>query len=122
MSGFYFPSVPKLKIRRGGDVEDISPPPPIPSATSNPGVTVLQIPEIMVDSPSFIHLVPEVTSEVPSVSFPARPVPSSGSARQSGKRKAGANSGDEAFWAFTLPPLDRVVETSRNVYLPQSRA
>ncbi|KAL2489161.1 Uncharacterized protein Fot_42453 [Forsythia ovata] len=52
MSGFYFLSVPKLKIRRGGVVEDISPPPPVPSATPDPGVTVLQTPEIMVGSPS----------------------------------------------------------------------
>ncbi|KAL2489520.1 hypothetical protein Fot_42812 [Forsythia ovata] len=105
MSGFYFSSVPKLKIKRGGILEDISHPPPVPSAASNPGVTVLQMPEIMVGSPSFIPPAPEVTSEAPSASFSVRPVPSSGSARQSGKRKACANSGDEAFWAPTpLPP------------------
>ncbi|KAL2559340.1 hypothetical protein Fot_04079 [Forsythia ovata] len=104
MSGFYFPSVPKLKIRRGGVVEDICPPSPVPSATSDPKVTVLQTPEIMVGIPSFIPLAPEVTSEVPSASFLARPVPSLGSARQSDKRKVGANSRDEAFWAPTPSP------------------
>ncbi|KAL2489149.1 hypothetical protein Fot_42441 [Forsythia ovata] len=88
MSGFYFPSVPKLKIRRGGVVKDISPPPPVSSTTPNPGVAVLQTPEIMVGGPSFVPLAPEVISEVPSASFSSRPVPSSGSARQSIKRKA----------------------------------
>ncbi|KAL2479192.1 hypothetical protein Fot_48206 [Forsythia ovata] len=60
MSSFYFSSVPKLKIRRGGVVQDISHPPPVPSATPDPGVTVLQTPEIMVGSPSFVLLAPEV--------------------------------------------------------------
>ncbi|KAL2549942.1 hypothetical protein Fot_11472 [Forsythia ovata] len=104
MSGFYFSSVPKLRIRRGGVVDDVSHPPSVPSVTPDPGVTVLQTPEIMVGGPSFVPLAPEVTSEVPSALFPARPVPSSGNARQSGKRKAGANSEDEAFWAPTPPP------------------
>ncbi|KAL2553061.1 hypothetical protein Fot_06680 [Forsythia ovata] len=94
----------KLKIRRGGVLEDISSPPPVPSAGSDPGITILQTLEIMVGSPSFIPLAPEVTLEVPSASFSARPVPSSGSARQSGKRKAGTNSGEEAFQAPTPPP------------------
>ncbi|KAL2514644.1 hypothetical protein Fot_28615 [Forsythia ovata] len=81
----------------------IPPPPLVPYAASDPRVTVLQTPETIVDSPSFIHLAPEVTSEVPSASFSTRPVPSSGSTRQSGKRKVGANSREEAFRTPTHP-------------------
>ncbi|KAL2494814.1 Uncharacterized protein Fot_38571 [Forsythia ovata] len=44
------------------------------------------------------------TSEVPSTSVFARPVPSPGSARQSGKRKAGAKSGEKAFRAPASRP------------------
>ncbi|KAL2479049.1 hypothetical protein Fot_48063 [Forsythia ovata] len=103
MSGFYFPKVSKFKIRRGGVVEDISPLPLVPSATSGPGSTVLQVPEMTTDN-SYIPPAPEATSEVPSTSVPVRPVPSPESARQSGKMKAGAKSGEEAFWApMSLP-------------------
>ncbi|KAL2514761.1 hypothetical protein Fot_28732 [Forsythia ovata] len=63
MSGFYFFNVPKLKIRRVGVVDNISPPPPVPSAASVQGVTVLQTPETMVGSSSFISVVSVVTSE-----------------------------------------------------------
>ncbi|KAL2558918.1 hypothetical protein Fot_03657 [Forsythia ovata] len=56
---------------------------------------------------SYIPPVPEATSEVPSTSVPTRLVPSPGSARQLGKRKAGAKSGEEAFWAPTSPPLGK---------------
>ncbi|KAL2550283.1 hypothetical protein Fot_11813 [Forsythia ovata] len=103
MSGFHFSKVPKFKIRRGEIVEDISPPSPVPSATSNTGATVLQMPEMTTDN-SYISPAPEATLEVSSTSISARPVPSSGSARQSGKRKACAKSGDEAFWAPSSPP------------------
>ncbi|KAL2521119.1 hypothetical protein Fot_25042 [Forsythia ovata] len=104
MSGFYFSKVPKFKIRRGGVVEDISPPLQVPSAASGPGSTVLQVPEMTTDNSSYIPPTPEATSEVSSTSIPARPVPSFGSARQSEKRKAGAKSGEEAFWAPTSSP------------------
>ncbi|KAL2545983.1 hypothetical protein Fot_15216 [Forsythia ovata] len=104
MSDFYFSSIPKLKIRRGGVVDDIPPLPSVPSVASDPRVTVLQTPEIMVGSPSFIPLASEVTSEVPPASSSMRPVPSSGSAIQSGKRKACANSGEEAFRGPPFPP------------------
>ncbi|KAL2493621.1 hypothetical protein Fot_37378 [Forsythia ovata] len=53
---------------------------------------------------SYIPPVPEAISEVSSTSVPVRPVPSPGSARQSGKMKAGANSREEAFWAPASPP------------------
>ncbi|KAL2538505.1 hypothetical protein Fot_19896 [Forsythia ovata] len=59
------------------------------------------------DNSSYIPLALEVTSEVSSTSIPARPVPSPGSASQSGKRKAGAKSGEEAFQAPTSPSLDK---------------
>ncbi|KAL2550430.1 hypothetical protein Fot_11960 [Forsythia ovata] len=103
MSGFYFSKVPKFKIRRGGVVEDISPPPPVPSATSDLVATMLQMPEMTTDSSSYIPPAPEATSEVPSISISARPVPSPGNARQLGKKMAGAKSGDEAFWVPTSP-------------------
>ncbi|KAL2551805.1 hypothetical protein Fot_05424 [Forsythia ovata] len=106
MSGFYFSKVPKFKIRRGGVVEDISPPSLVPFAASDSGSTVLQVPEMTMDN-SYIPSAPEATSEVPSTSVLARPMPSPGSARQSGKRKAGAKSGEEAFRAPASPPLDK---------------
>ncbi|KAL2520052.1 hypothetical protein Fot_23975 [Forsythia ovata] len=87
MSGFYFSSVPKLKIRRGGVVDDIPHPPPVPYAASVPGVTILQTPETMVGSFSFISPTSGVTSGVSSASFPAGLVPSSKNSKQSGKRK-----------------------------------
>ncbi|KAL2559293.1 hypothetical protein Fot_04032 [Forsythia ovata] len=70
MSGFYFSSVPKLKIRRGGVVDNIFTLPPVPYATSVPGVAVPQAPETMVSSSSFIPLAPEVTLGVLSILFP----------------------------------------------------
>ncbi|KAL2500603.1 hypothetical protein Fot_34451 [Forsythia ovata] len=102
MSGFYFSKVPKFKIRRGRVVEDISPPPLVPSAASGPGTTVLQVPEMTTDN-SYILPGPETTSKVPSTSIPVRPVPPPGSGRQLGKRKAGAKSGEETFRAPTSP-------------------
>ncbi|KAL2459629.1 RING-type domain-containing protein [Forsythia ovata] len=95
--------VSKFKIRRGGVVEDISPPPLVPSAASGPGTTVLKVPEMTTDS-SYILPAPEATLEVPSTSIPTRPVPPPGSGRQSRKRKAGAKSGKEAFRAPTSSP------------------
>ncbi|KAL2553349.1 Uncharacterized protein Fot_06968 [Forsythia ovata] len=94
---------PKFKIRRGGVVGDISHPPLVPSTTSGPRSTMLQVPEMTTDN-SYIPPTPEATSEVQSTSVPVRPVPSPGSARQSGKRKAGAKSGEEAFRAPASPP------------------
>ncbi|KAL2552700.1 hypothetical protein Fot_06319 [Forsythia ovata] len=104
MSGFYFSSIPKLKIRRRGEMDDIPPPLPVPSAASVPRVTVLQTPEIMVGSFSFISPAPEVTSGVSSASFPTGPMPSSEKSRQSGKRKADANSREKAFRTPVPPP------------------
>ncbi|KAL2538005.1 hypothetical protein Fot_19396 [Forsythia ovata] len=90
MSGFYFSKVPKFKIRREGVVEDISPSPLVPSAASDPVATVLQMPEMTTDSSSYIPPAPET-------------VPSPRSTRQSGKKKADAKSGEEAFRAPTSP-------------------
>ncbi|KAL2529726.1 hypothetical protein Fot_22327 [Forsythia ovata] len=56
-----------------GVVDDIPHPPLVPSAASVPGVTVLQTPETMVDSSSFIFAAPTVTSEAPSAPFSAGP-------------------------------------------------
>ncbi|KAL2544943.1 hypothetical protein Fot_14176 [Forsythia ovata] len=59
-----------------GVVDDISPPSPVPFAVSVLGVTILQTSETMMDSSSFIFVVPVVTSEAPSASFPTGPAPS----------------------------------------------
>ncbi|KAL2483096.1 hypothetical protein Fot_44540 [Forsythia ovata] len=104
MSGFHFSNVPKFKISRGGVVEDISPPLPVPSAASDPGATMLQMLEMPMNNSSYILPTPEATSEVPSTSILTRPVPSPRSARQLEKRKAGTKSGEEAFRAPTSPP------------------
>ncbi|KAL2478931.1 hypothetical protein Fot_47945 [Forsythia ovata] len=103
MSGFHFSKIPKFKIRRGKVVEGISPLPPVPSAASDLGTTLLQMPEVTTDNSSYIPPVSEVTSEVPSTSIPARLMPSPGSAKQSEKRKASTKSREEAFWAPTSP-------------------
>ncbi|KAL2549929.1 hypothetical protein Fot_11459 [Forsythia ovata] len=87
-----------------GAVEDISPLPLVPSATSDPEATVLQTPEVTTDNSSYIPPAPEVTSKVSSTSIPARLVHLPGNARQSEKRKASAKSGEEAFQAPTSPP------------------
>ncbi|KAL2551910.1 hypothetical protein Fot_05529 [Forsythia ovata] len=108
MSGFYFFSVPKLKIRRGGVVDNISPLSLVPSTTSVPEVTVLQTPETMVGSSSFILAVLVVTSEMPSVSSPVGAVPSSENSRQSGKRKAETDGREGAFRTPVPPPAERI--------------
>ncbi|KAL2520669.1 hypothetical protein Fot_24592 [Forsythia ovata] len=95
MSGFYLSSVPKLKIRHGGVLDDIFHPPPVSSVVFVLGIFVLLAPETMVSSSSFIPLALEVTSEMPSVPFPAGPVSSSENFRRSGKRKAAADSKEE---------------------------
>ncbi|KAL2489347.1 hypothetical protein Fot_42639 [Forsythia ovata] len=106
MSGFHFSKVPKFKIRRGGVVEDIFPLPLVSSATSGPRSTVLQVPEMTADNPYILPAL-EATSEVPSISVLAGPVPSLGSARQSEKMKVGAKSRKEAFRASGSPPPDK---------------
>ncbi|KAL2544528.1 hypothetical protein Fot_13761 [Forsythia ovata] len=57
---------------------------------------------------SHILSAPEATTDVPSISIPARPVPLLGNARQLVKRKAGAKSGEEASRASTSPPLGKL--------------
>ncbi|KAL2559362.1 hypothetical protein Fot_04101 [Forsythia ovata] len=108
MSGFYFPSVPKLKIRRGGVVDDIPPLPPVPSAASIPGVTVLQTPETMVSSSFFMSPTSAVTPEVLFYSFSVGPAPSSENSRQSGKRKVETDSREGAFRTPIPPPVERI--------------
>ncbi|KAL2500483.1 hypothetical protein Fot_34331 [Forsythia ovata] len=95
------------EIRRGGVVDDIPHPPPVPYAASVPRVTVLQTSKIMVGSSSFTFPAPGVTSGVSSDSFPARHVPSLKNSRQSGKRKTDANSKEEAFRTHVPPPAGK---------------
>ncbi|KAL2514694.1 hypothetical protein Fot_28665 [Forsythia ovata] len=99
MSGFHFSSVLKFKIRGAGVVDDILSPLSVPSVVSDPGVAALQTLEITVSGISFALPAPEVTSEVPHAPSPVRSVPSSGIARQPGKRKAGTHSGEEVVRA-----------------------
>ncbi|KAL2537658.1 Uncharacterized protein Fot_19049 [Forsythia ovata] len=84
MSGFHFSKVPKFKKRP----------------------TVLQVLETAMDNPH-IPSAPEATTDVPSTSILTRPVPLSESTRQSVKRKAGAESGEEASWTSTSLPLGK---------------
>ncbi|KAL2514493.1 hypothetical protein Fot_28464 [Forsythia ovata] len=95
ITGFYFSSVPKLKIRLGGVVDDIPPPPLISSTVFVPEIVVPQAPETMVSSSSSISLAMEVTSGMPSIPFSVGPVSLSKNFRQSGKRKAAADSKEE---------------------------
>ncbi|KAL2456022.1 hypothetical protein Fot_57133 [Forsythia ovata] len=106
MSSFYFPSVPKLKIRRGGVVHDILPPSLVPFAAPVPGVTVLQTSEVVVGNSFFISPAPAVTSEAPSTSFLVGPVSSPKSSRQSDKRKVEIDSWEGAFWTPIPPPVE----------------
>ncbi|KAL2489254.1 hypothetical protein Fot_42546 [Forsythia ovata] len=103
MSGFHFFKVLKFKIRRGGVVEDTSLPHLAPSATSGFRSTVLQVPKMATDNPHTLSAL-EATSDVPSTSIPARPVPLPESARQSGKGKAGAKSGEEDVPGINISP------------------
>ncbi|KAL2514630.1 hypothetical protein Fot_28601 [Forsythia ovata] len=108
MSGFYFYSIPKLKIRRGEVEDDIPPPPSVPSAAFLPGVTVLQAQETMIGSSSFISPTSAVTSDAPSASFPVGPAPLSKNSRQSGKRKAESDNREKAFRTPELPSVERI--------------
>ncbi|KAL2494310.1 hypothetical protein Fot_38067 [Forsythia ovata] len=103
MSGFHFSKVQKFKIRRGGVVEDAFLPNLAPSAAFGSRSTVLRVQKMATDNP-YISLALETTTDVPSTSISARPVPLPGSARQSVKRKAGAKSGEETSQASTSPP------------------
>ncbi|KAL2520412.1 Uncharacterized protein Fot_24335 [Forsythia ovata] len=97
MSGFYFSSMPKFKIRCGGVVDDIPSLLPVPVAASVTGVVIQQPPEPMVSSSSFIPLAPEVTSRMLSVLFSAGPVSSLENFGRPGKRKAAADNNRERF-------------------------
>ncbi|KAL2520157.1 hypothetical protein Fot_24080 [Forsythia ovata] len=66
---------------------------------------------------SYILPAPEATSKVLSTSIPARHVPPHGSGRQSGKRKVGAKSGNEAFRAPTSLLSDVEALRAENKYL-----
>ncbi|KAL2530792.1 hypothetical protein Fot_23393 [Forsythia ovata] len=89
-----------------GVVEDVSLPHLAPSVASGSRSTVLQVPEMATNNP---HILPaqEATTNVLSISIPARPVPPPENARQSVKRKTGAKSGEEASQALTSLPLGK---------------
>ncbi|KAL2550297.1 hypothetical protein Fot_11827 [Forsythia ovata] len=95
MSGFYFSSMPKPKIRRGEVVDDISHPSPVSSTAFISGIAVPQAPKTIVSSSSFILLAPEMTSGVPSIPFSTGPVSSSKNVRQLGKKKVATDSKEE---------------------------
>ncbi|KAL2487980.1 hypothetical protein Fot_41272 [Forsythia ovata] len=62
----------------------------------------------MVGSSLLISPVPEVTSKVPSASFPMGPAPSSENSRQSSKRKAEIDSRKGVFQTPVPPPVERI--------------
>ncbi|KAL2501053.1 hypothetical protein Fot_34901 [Forsythia ovata] len=91
MIGFYFSSVPKLKIRCGGVVgenEDILLPPSVSHTTSIPEVAVPQVLEAMVSIFHIVSLALGITAGVPSISLPTGPLFTSKDFRSSDKRKA----------------------------------
>ncbi|KAL2528596.1 hypothetical protein Fot_02456 [Forsythia ovata] len=95
MSGFHFSKVPKFKIRRGGIVEDASPPHLASSAVSGSRPTVLQGLETVVGHPPALP-VPEVRADVPFSTNPARHGSSSGNVRPSARKKPKVESGEQA--------------------------
>ncbi|KAL2553366.1 hypothetical protein Fot_06985 [Forsythia ovata] len=95
MTCFYFSSVPKLKIRRGGVVDDFIPLPPVSSTTSILEIAVPQAPEAMVSISPSVMLAPKITAEVPFVPLFNRPASSSKNFRRSGKRKVVVDSKGE---------------------------
>ncbi|KAL2547708.1 Uncharacterized protein Fot_09238 [Forsythia ovata] len=96
----------QLHILAWGVVEDASLPHLAPSTASGSRPTVLQKLETAMGNPH-IPLAPEATTDVPSPSIPARPVPPPGNVRQSVKRKAGAKSREEVSRTSTSPPLGK---------------
>ncbi|KAL2553190.1 hypothetical protein Fot_06809 [Forsythia ovata] len=88
MTCFYFSSLAKLKIRRGGVVDDIFPPPPISPTAPVTEITVLQVPEAMVSISSTTPLAPGIIEEVSSVPLPIGPLSPLEIFRRPDKRKA----------------------------------
>ncbi|KAL2461921.1 hypothetical protein Adt_45341 [Abeliophyllum distichum] len=99
MTGFYFSSVPKFKIRRGRVMNDTSPSPPVSHAASVLEIAVRNVPKAMANNPPPVLLVPEMTPRVTSVLFHVGPMSPPEASGQSGKRKAIAGGGEET----TLP-------------------
>ncbi|KAL2500392.1 hypothetical protein Fot_34240 [Forsythia ovata] len=81
-------SVPKLKIRRGRVVDDISLPLQVSCVVSVPEIVVPQAPEAMVSNSLSVPLALEITSEVPYISLPTGPISPTKNFRRSEKRKA----------------------------------
>ncbi|KAL2483279.1 hypothetical protein Fot_44723 [Forsythia ovata] len=104
MSGFHFSKVPKFKIRRGRIVEDVSPPHLASSAVSGSRPTVLQGPETVVGHPP-TPPAPEVRTDVPFMTNPARHGSSFENVRPSSKKKPKVESGEQASRTpVSLPP------------------
>ncbi|KAL2549591.1 Uncharacterized protein Fot_11121 [Forsythia ovata] len=106
MSGFHFSKVSKFKIRRGGVVEDVSPPHLASSTVSGFGLTVLQGPETVVGHPP-VFPAPEVRADVPFSTNPARRGPSSENVRSSAGKRPKVESGEQAFRTPVSLPPDR---------------
>ncbi|KAL2489332.1 hypothetical protein Fot_42624 [Forsythia ovata] len=86
MSGFYFSSIPKLKIRRRGVVDNISSPPQVPSTAPFQGLLFYRHRRQWC---LLLHVGPAPLSE---------------NSRQSGKRKA-ETGGREGAFRTLVPPL-----------------
>ncbi|KAL2521384.1 hypothetical protein Fot_25307 [Forsythia ovata] len=106
MSGFHFSKVPKFKIRRGRIVDDVSLSHLASPTVSGSRPTVLQGPETVVgDSP--IPPAPEVGTDIPSPSNPARHGSPPGNVRPSAKKKPKVESGEQASRTPVSLPLGR---------------
>ncbi|KAL2457465.1 hypothetical protein Fot_56279 [Forsythia ovata] len=106
MSGFHFSKVPKFKIRRGGIVEDVSPPHLASSAVSGSRPTVLQGSKTVVGHPP-VSPTPEVRADIPFPTNPARRESSSGNVRSSAGKKPKVESGERVSQTPVSLPPDR---------------
>ncbi|KAL2529622.1 hypothetical protein Fot_22223 [Forsythia ovata] len=106
MSGFHFSKVPKFKIRRGGIVEDVSPPHLASSVVSGSRPTVLQGPETVVGNPP-APPAPEVRADILSPTNPARHGSPPGNVRPSARKKPKVESGEQVSQTPVSPPPGR---------------
>ncbi|KAL2553101.1 hypothetical protein Fot_06720 [Forsythia ovata] len=88
MTCFYFSSVPKLNIRRGGVVDDISTPPLVSRTAAVPEIALPQVPKVMVSISSTVLLALGIIEGVPSVPLSIVPLSPLENFRRPDKKKA----------------------------------
>ncbi|KAL2551507.1 hypothetical protein Fot_05126 [Forsythia ovata] len=106
MSGFHFSKVSKFKIRRGGIVEDVSPPHLVSSVVSGSRPTVLQGHEMVVGNPP-APPAPEVRADILSPTNLARHGSPPENVRPSARKKPKVESGEPASRTPVSPPSGR---------------